>query len=138
MLAAFGQGVGLVLAKIAFTGGDVQPLIATFIRITAAVIIMLPVALIMKKYKNPFTLFAKDKKSLGLVALGSIIGPCLGITFSFLAIIHTKIGIASTLMATIPIIMLPLSKIVYKEKLSAKAIAGAIISVAGVAILFLT
>lgn len=138
LLAAFGQGTGLVFAKIAFTGSALNPLIATFVRISAAVFIMLPMAMITKKYKNPFTLFAKDKKSLGLVVLGSIIGPYLGITFSFLAIIHTKIGIASTLMATIPIIMLPLSKIVYKEKLSAKAIIGAIISVAGVAILFLT
>jgi drug/metabolite transporter (DMT)-like permease len=137
LLAAFGQGVGLVLAKMAYIDGDVHSLVATFVRITAAVIIMLPFAIIFKKYANPFKLFWNDRKSFGLVALGSVIGPYLGITVSFIAIIYTQIGIASTLMATIPIIMLPLSKIFYKEQLSWKSIIGAFIAVGGVAMLFL-
>ena len=91
----------------------------------------------MGKLKNPVKLFTKDRKTLGLIAIGSVIGPYLGITLSFVAVIYTKVGIASTLMATIPIIMLPLSKIIYKEKLSWKAIAGAFVAVGGVAVLFL-
>ncbi len=137
LLAAFGQGLGLVLAKLAYNDKEVHTLIATFIRITAAIIIMLPISVALKKYKNPFKLFYNDKKSLLLVFIGSIIGPYLGITLSFLAVIHTKVGIASTLMSTMPLIMLPLSKIIYKEKLSGKAIFGAFIAVLGVAILFL-
>ncbi|MFH1050227.1 MAG: DMT family transporter [bacterium] len=136
-LAAIGQGVGLVLAKMAYSSGEVHSLVATFVRIAAAVIIMLPFAILLKKYKNPFKLFAKDRKSLGLVALGAVIGPYLGITLSFIAIIYTQVGIASTLMSTMPIIMLPMTKIIYKEKLSMNAIIGAFIAVTGVAILFL-
>ena len=98
---------------------------------------MLPFAILFKKYSNPFKLFLQDKKSLGLVLLGAVIGPYLGITLSFIAIIYTHVGIASTLMSTMPIIMLPLSKIIYKEKLSMKAVFGAFIAVIGVAILFL-
>ncbi len=79
----------------------------------------------------------KDKKSLGLVSLGALLGPLAGITFSLIAIQHTEIGIASTLMATVPIIMLPLSRVIYKEKISVRAISGAVIAVAGVALLFL-
>jgi len=137
LLGAAGQGIGLVFAKMAFVEGDVHSLVATFVRIAAAVIIMLPIAIIFKKYDNPFKLFANDKKALGMVALGSIIGPYLGITFSFLAIIYVQIGIASTIMATTPIIMLPLSWIIYKERLTARAIIGAIIAVFGVSLLFL-
>jgi len=62
--------------------------------------------------------------------------PYLGITFSLIAIANTYVGIASTLMSTAPIIMLPLVKYYYKEKLSAIAIIGTFIAVAGIAILF--
>ncbi|MDI6779931.1 MAG: hypothetical protein QME25_07055 [Bacteroidota bacterium] len=40
-------------------------------------------------------------------------------------------------MATVPIFMLPMVWIVYKEKLSMRAILGAFVAVTGVAILFL-
>ncbi|ROL61593.1 DMT family transporter [Bacteroidetes/Chlorobi group bacterium ChocPot_Mid] len=136
-MSAIGQGVGLVLAKMAFQNGDIHYLVATFIRIASAVVIMLPFALLFKKYSNPFKVFSEDKKALGLVSLGAVIGPYLGITLSFIAIIYTHVGIASTLMSTMPIIMLPMSKIIYKEKLSIKAVVGAFIAVTGVAILFL-
>ena len=136
-MGAAGQGIGLVFAKMAFHAGDVHSLVATFVRIAAAVVIMLPAAIAFKKYDNPFKLFFRDRKALGMVALGSIIGPYLGITFSFLAIIYVQIGIASTIMATTPILMLPLSWIFYKEKLTPRAVIGAIIAVIGVALLFL-
>ena len=47
-------------------------------------------------------------------AIGSY-GPYLGITFSMVAITHAKVGIASTIMATVPIIMLPMIRYYYKE-----------------------
>lgn len=136
-LGAAGQGTGLIFAKMANNIGEIHSLVATFIRILAAVIIMLPMVSIAKKYTNPFKVFAKDKMALGMVTLGAIIGPYLGITFSYLAIINTQVGIASTIMATMPIIMLPLSWFFYKEKLSWKSILGAFVAVFGVAILFL-
>jgi drug/metabolite transporter (DMT)-like permease len=68
---------------------------------------------------------------------GAIFGPYLGITFSLIAIMYTKVGIAATLIATVPILMLPLVRIIYKERLSWHAIVGACVAVGGVAILFL-
>ena len=136
-IGAAGQGVGIIFAKLAFIHGDIHGLVATFIRLAIAAIILFPVTAIIGNIKNPVKMFSQDKKAFGLILIGSVLGPYLGITFSFYAIIYTKIGIASTLMATIPIIMLPLSVWFYKEKLTWKSIVGAFISVAGVAILFL-
>jgi drug/metabolite transporter (DMT)-like permease len=137
LMGAIGQGVGLIFAKLANDSGQVHSLIATFIRILASVIILLPIALFTKKLPNPIKVFRKDKIALWLVVLGSIIGPYLGITFSFIAITYTKVGIASTIMSSVPIFMLPLSHFFYKEKLTWRAIAGAFIAVAGVAMLFM-
>ena len=136
-IGAAGQGVGIIFAKLAFVNGEIHGLVATFIRLALAAVILFPATAIIGSFKNPIKIFSGDKKAFGLILLGSVLGPYLGITFSFYAIIYTKIGIASTLMATIPIIMLPLSVWIYKEKLSWKSILGAFISVGGVAILFL-
>lgn len=136
-LAAAGQGSGLIFAKLAYFSGDIHPLAATFMRIFSAIIILLPGAILLKRYRNPIKIYKTDRKSLKLVAIGSIIGPYLGITLSYLAIIFTKVGIASTLMSTMPIIMLPLTWFFYKEILTWKSIIGAFLAVIGVSILFL-
>jgi len=53
------------------------------------------------------------------------------------AVSHTQAGIAATLMAPVPVFILPLVRIVYGEQVSLRAGLGAIIAVGGVALLFL-
>jgi drug/metabolite transporter (DMT)-like permease len=137
LIGALGQAGGLIFAKFAFEEGNINEMVATFIRIFSSAIIMLIGVLIMKRYKNPFSLYKNDVKALSSTMVGTILGPYLGITFSLIAIANTKVGIAATLMSTMPIIMLPIVRYVYKEKLNWQAITGAFIAVAGVAVLFL-
>lgn len=139
LLASIGQGFGLVLAKIAFidTNNSLNGFVATTFRLFASISLLLPVSLLMKKLKNPIEVFRKDKTAFWLTIGGSIAGPVLGITFSLIAISNTKVGIASTIMALPPVIMLPLVRYFYNERLTYRAIIGAFIAVLGVAILFL-
>lgn len=134
-MAAIGQGFGLIPAKIAFELGEINSFLATFVRIAAAIACFIPYFLLKKSSIATLKSSIKDRKIVGMTLLGSIIGPYLGVTFSFIAIMHTKIGIASTLMATMPIMMLPLSYLVYKKKASLKSIVGAFIAVLGVSLL---
>ena len=137
VFGALGQASGLILAKSAFQMGDVNGFVAAFIRLVAAVIIIFPLVILFKRFKNPFTIFKNDLTALKATLTGTVLGPVLGITSSLIAISYAKIGIASTLMSTMPIIMLPIVKFYYKETLSWIAIAGAFIAIAGVAILLL-
>jgi drug/metabolite transporter (DMT)-like permease len=137
VFGALGQAAGLILAKAAFQIGDINGFVATLIRLVSAVIIIFPIVTYLKKYRNPFTVFRNDSRSLKLTLTGTILGPVLGITASLVAIANAKIGIASTLMSTMPIIMLPIVKYYYKESLGWWAITGAFIAVVGIAILFL-
>jgi drug/metabolite transporter (DMT)-like permease len=137
VMGALGQSAGLIFAKIAFNEGHIIGFVATFIRVFSSVIFFLPLMLLLKKYKNPYKVFTKDKSAFGVTLLGTILGPFLGITFSLIAVENTKVGIAATLMSTMPIIMLPMVRYFYKEKLSWQSITGAIIAVAGVALIFL-
>jgi len=137
ILGALGQASGLILAKFAFEEGNINGFVATFVRISSSVFIMLFLALVVRKYRNPIKIYLKDSKALISTIIGTVLGPFLGITFSLVAIEYTKVGIASTLMAMVPVIMLPLIRYYYKEKLSWRAITGAFLAVGGVAILFL-
>jgi drug/metabolite transporter (DMT)-like permease len=137
LLAATGQGAGLVFAKMAFREGEVNGFVATAVRIAASLVLLLPVAAATRRYESPVTMFARDRKAFYLTATGSVLGPFLGITFSLIAIEHTKIGIAATIMATVPILMLPLVRFLYKEHLTWRAIVGALVTVVGVGVLFL-
>ena len=137
LMGALGQAGGLVFAKIAFNSGEINGFVATFVRIVAAFLFMFPLAIVVRRFKNPFKFYAKDLKALTSTIAGTIFGPYLGITFSLIAVEYTKVGIASTLMSMMPIIMLPIVRYYYKEKLSWRAIIGAIVAVVGVSILFL-
>ena len=71
------------------------------------------------------------------IALGSVFGPFLGVSFSLIAIQHTQAGIAATIMAIVPVLIIPPAIILFHEKVNWKEILGAVIAVAGVAIFFL-
>ena len=50
---------------------------------------------------------------------------------------HAEIGVASTLMALPPVFMLPIGYFVFKERLNWQAIAGTLLAIVGVGLLFL-
>ena len=144
-LGALGQASGLIFAKLAFLanpatdgqGSELNGFAASFIRLFSASLIILPLASAFRRYKNPFSIYSKDSYSAKVILIGTVFGPVLGITGSLIAIAYAKVGIASTLMATMPIIMLPISRFYFKEKLDWKAIIGAFVAVVGAAIIFL-
>jgi drug/metabolite transporter (DMT)-like permease len=135
-LAAAGQGAALVMAKMAFNEGPINGFVATLVRIASSTIVIWPLAWIAGKYDNAYEIYTKDRKALWLTLLGSFLGPFLGITLSLISVANTTVGIAATLMATVPILMLPLVKYVQRDQISWRAVLGATIAVGGVAILF--
>lgn len=136
-MGAIGQAVGLIFAKFALNEGTINGFVATVTRLISALIILYPLAVMTRRFSQPIKVFKNDKKAFVFTTIGSILGPYLGITLSIVSITYAKVGIASTLMATSPIIMLPMVGFYYKEKLSWISIIGAFIAVGGVAMLFL-
>lgn len=137
ILGAVGQALGLIFAKLAFEESNINGFLATFVRLFSAAILILPVSIMLRRYKNPITLYKSDTKGLALTFGGTFFGPFLGITLSLIAISNTSVGIASTLMATVPVIMLPIGKFVFKDQIKLRAVIGSVIAVVGIAILFL-
>jgi drug/metabolite transporter (DMT)-like permease len=133
---AFGQAVGLVLAKQGLEG-NYPALSGVMIRMIVAVAVLWTTALVTRQAGPTLNKVIQNPKVLRPILSGTIVGPYLGVWASLVAVQLTFVGIASTLMATTPIIMLPLARWLYKENISPRAIAGTLLSVAGVSILFL-
>lgn len=136
LLGALGQGGGLVLAKLAFDEGEVHGLIASSVRTTVAVIVLVPLLGISGRLRNPFSVFRREPAAFRAVLAGSVAGPYLGITFSLIAIMYTEVGIASTIMAMVPVILLPLERIFHHRPMTGRTVLGTVWAVSGVAILF--
>jgi drug/metabolite transporter (DMT)-like permease len=88
-------------------------------------------------------LFRTTWRSLGItgaavpILVGSAVGPFLGVTLSLVALSRTDVGIASTLMALVPIFLLPFSRWLFRGKLNSRTVGGTVLAVGGVALLFL-
>ena len=131
---AVGQALGLVLSKLGMRGYD--PFAATQIRIIAGILGYTILVTVLARWAYVFKAL-KNRNGMMLTSLGAFFGPFLGVSFSLVAIKYTEAGIASTIMALVPVFIIIPAVAFLKEKVTASEIIGSLISVAGVALFFL-
>jgi len=140
LIGAIGQGVGLVLAKKGIyldPQMTLNPLSATLIRmITGALFVWIAAAVAGKLPELRRAM--NSREGISHTAVGAFIGPFMGVTLSMVAVTYTDAGVAQTLMSLMPVFIIPVVWILYKQKTSLRGILGAATAVVGVAILFLT
>ena len=146
--AAVCQGVGLVLSKVGMDHYETSmiaeagmpewliPFSANFYRCLAG-IIGFSLLLYFRDGMGSLREAIRDKKGLSVATATTIFGPFVGVGFSLMAVQYTVAGIASTLMAMTPIIILLPSYWLFHEKITWRAVVGAVISVVGVSLFFL-
>ncbi len=135
-MGALGQATGLVFAKKGLVP-EMNAMLGTLIRMASAGLLLWPATILARRVKNPLRLFSNDLTALRLMLAGVVFGPFLGVWLSLVSVKYTDTGVAATIMSTVPVLMIPLVIIIEKEKPSLRAITGAVVAVAGVAILFL-
>ena len=133
---AIGQALGLITSKVGLNAG-VSPLSGNLIRIFSAAVIMWFVALVMNQAKVTVDNVWHSGRARSFLFMGTLAGPFLGVWLSLIAIQHTPVAVATTLMSLAPIILLPVGKIVFRERIGWRAIVGTVVAVSGVAMLFL-
>lgn len=131
---AFGQAVGLVLSKYGM--GSYNAFASTEIRVIAGIIGFSLLFSLLKRWPR-IGYAAHNRKAMTRISVGAFFRPFLGVSFSLLAVQHTVAGVASRIMAIVPVLIIPPAVILFKEKVNAKAVIGAGIAVIGVAFLFL-
>lgn len=132
-LGAVGQAVGLVLSKKGIASYDAAA--ATQIRCIAGIagfVVLFTIA----GWWPRVTKALHHRSGMGLAMLGSAIGPFMGVTLSLVAVRNAQTGVAATIMAISPILLIPTAAWIHKERITWRAIAGAFLAVGGVAMLF--
>ena len=139
---AVGQGLGLVVSKYGMidvaTDPDstLNPLSAAFIRMIAAAIFVWIVVIIIGKLPKILDSF-KDNKAITSTFGGAFFGPFIGVSLSMVAVTYAMAGVAQTLMSLMPVMVIPVVWVLYKQKTTWRGFIGAVIAIIGVAILLL-
>lgn len=146
--AGIGQGVGLVLSKVGMNHyvqsipageemvADLMPFASTMIRAITGFVGFFLVMIFQKKLST-MSVALRNRKGMNAALWATFAGPFIGVSLSLMAVQYTEAGIASTLMALTPIFILWPSSFFFGQKVTAKEIAGAVISVVGVSLFFL-
>ena len=145
--AAVCQGVGLVLSKIGMNYYEASmdgqqaawllPFSANFFRCIAG-LLGFTLLLYFKEGLKPLREALCDKVDMTAATTTTIFGPFVGVGFSLMAVQYTGAGIASTLMALTPIIIILPSYWLFRQPITFKGVLGALISVVGVSLFFLS
>lgn len=133
---ASGQALGLILSKRGMAG-DFPALSASLMRLLMASVVIWLWAL-MKGQLRPTVRGLRVRRARRAILVGTVTGPFTGMTLSLAAVQLTHVGIASTLMALSPVILLPLAHWVFKERITHRAIVGTVVAMLGVAMIFWT
>lgn len=147
--AGLGQGVGLVLSKIGMEYyqnalpeqtpqfmDTMLPFASTMIRAIIGGLGFVAIIALQRRIPH-FIKGLQDHKGVKYAIYATLFGPVLGVSLSLMAVRYTNAGIASTLMALTPVLILLPYSIIYKQKIELKEAVGASISMAGVAMFFL-
>lgn len=147
--AGLGQGVGLVLSKVGMQHYELSvpadapaimeemlPFASTMIRAVvggAGFLLMMYLQKDIPALKQA----VRDRTGMGYALIMTLTGPVLGVSLSLMAVQYADAGIASTLMALTPVMILLPYALIYKQRIKAKEIVGVTVSMLGVALFFL-
>ena len=147
--AGTGQGVGLVLSKIGMQHyeaalpdatpdlmGTMLPFASTMIRALIGSVGFLCLMALQKDLPR-LKAAAHDRKGLTYAVILTLFGPVFGVSLSLMTVQYTDAGIASTLMALTPVLIILPYALMYKQKVRLKEILGVTVSMTGVAMFFL-
>lgn len=161
-LAGVGQGFGLVLSKMGLqhydaallsSGLDGQmvpegaiiplplylsiPFASTMIRALMGIEGFFVMLMLLEK--NGLGQLRKgfsDRKAMWCAVGSTVFGPFVGVSASLLATQYTSTGIAQTLFALTPVLIIAPAAWLFHQKVTAREVVGAVISVAGVCLFF--
>ena len=147
--AGLGQGVGLVLSKVGMQHyvqavpadapalmTEMLPFASTLIRAVvggAGFLLLMSLQKDLPKLKQA----VRDRTGMGYALIMTLTGPVLGVSLSLMAVQYADAGIASTLMALTPVLILIPYAFIYRQPIKAKELVGVAVSMLGVALFFL-
>lgn len=147
--AGVGQGVGLVLSKVGMRHysnalpADVLPSVETMLPFASTMMrsivggIGFLALLSLQKGLGNLKTAVRDKTGMKYATLLTLFGPAFGVSLSLMAVRYADAGIASTLMALTPVMIIFPDWLINKKQIKFKEIVGVSVSMLGVCMFFL-
>ena len=132
VLAAFGQGAGVVIAKAGMVSVPVIP--ATFLRLGVGAVGLVVVALATKSLRQAVRAWS-DRETLPRLATASLFGTYLAMLLMMAGVAWAPASVAAVLLATPPIFGLIVESAIARQWPSVRGLIGTVIAVGGVALL---
>ena len=162
-VAGICQGFGLVLSKIGLQHYDAAiaaagmsdrlvpdgavlplplylsvPFAATMIRATIGLLgFFLLLRVFNKDWRQKLSHAVHDRRAMWCVLGATVFGPFVGVSASLLATQYTSTGIAQTLFALTPVLIIAPAALLFHQRVTPREVVGAVISVAGVCLFFI-
>lgn len=138
VLAAFWQAVGSAFAKSGMIGeGTADPLSANLIRAIFGGLAYYALGAMQGRSIVIFRSIRENPRSVGLISIASLVGLAFGTWLFMVALKLAPIAIATTLASTLPVTVLPFSYLIDRERVTMRAVLGAVVTCAGIGVLFL-
>ena len=161
-VAGICQGFGLVLSKIGLQHYDAAlaaagmtasmvpegavlpmpltlsvPFAATMIRATMGLVgFFLLLRVFHRDWRQRLSHAVHDRRAMWCVLGATVFGPFIGVSASLLATQYTSTGIAQTLFALTPVLILAPAALLFHQRVTLREVVGAVVSVAGVCLFF--
>ncbi len=132
LLAAFGQGAGVVIAKEGMASVPIVP--ATFLRLGVGAVGLVVIALATNGLVRASQAF-RDRATLPRLVTASFFGTYLAMLLVMAGVAWAPASVAAVLLATPPIFSLVVESVVERRWPSVPGLIGTVIAVAGVALL---
>lgn len=129
------QAAGLIFSKTGL--GDYSAVSGTQIRVFIAIFGFAIQALLTGQASQVIKAVPANRKVFASTGYGAVFGPFLGVVFSLFALQNTDAGTASTLMALTPVLIIPPSIFILKQKVKSLEVCGAAVAVSGAMLFFL-
>ena len=135
ILAAIAQATGAVISRYALTQSNISPLESTLIRLVGGTAIVVGL-LFLPPAKQTKLKWQPSTRALGIIAIAAFGSTYLGIWLQQTSLKFAPTGIAQTFLATSPLFILPIVAL-QGEKIGLRAVLGVVISLSGIAVMFI-
>lgn len=133
VLAALGQASGAVMSRAALADTSVDPLWSSLLRLAGGLLLITTLLAGQGQLRHQIKPLG-SVRVLALVAIAASLGTYLGIYLQQVALKYSPTGVAQALTATSPLFILPMAALM-GDRMTARAVGGAVIALAGVVLL---